>query len=338
MKRRFTFLLLVIVQILRSQVASDTQKVSLLCFGDINLGRTLGQMLLQGNVDYPFAKVRDRIQQADITFANLESIISDQNGETVSPQSNIIFCAPPVAADVLRNASISIVSLANNHAFDYGEKGIRDTRRFLDSAGIVWVGLIDKQPDYTPTVFERNGIKIAFLAYTQFINFRKGALYISIFDSNKVSEEIRLARLYADFIVASYHGGREYANDIDSLALSQMNYLVECGANVVIGHHPHVPLGIRKKEQSYIFTSLGNFVFYQPQRFWTQYGLAVNMEITKINNACIVTNIELIPLKAGYQPTFEIEDTVSELLYKRLQKLSNITIEQIEKGYRVELQ
>jgi poly-gamma-glutamate capsule biosynthesis protein CapA/YwtB (metallophosphatase superfamily) len=101
--------------------------LSLLALGDINLGRSVGQEILKGNIDYPFAKCKNMFMRADVLFANLESPVTDQHGETQSPKSNVVFCAPPPASSSLRRSGMFVVSTANNHAFDYGVKGIQET-------------------------------------------------------------------------------------------------------------------------------------------------------------------------------------------------------------------
>ena len=110
-----------------SQGSDSLAFVSLLALGDVNLGRTVGQEILKGNVDYPFEKFKSVLSRGELVVANLECPVTDQNGETQSPKSNVIFCAPPGAAATLRRAGISVAVTANNHAFDYGLKGLQET-------------------------------------------------------------------------------------------------------------------------------------------------------------------------------------------------------------------
>ena len=126
-------LLLMQVPLTLAQSTDSLVSVSLLALGDVNLGRKVGQEILKGNKDYPFEKFGEVLARADVVFANLECPVTDQNGETQSPKSNVIFCAPPDAAATLRRAGVTVVSTANNHAFDYGLKGLRETVKFLAS-------------------------------------------------------------------------------------------------------------------------------------------------------------------------------------------------------------
>ncbi|MCX7983544.1 MAG: CapA family protein [Bacteroidetes bacterium] len=316
--------------------AGDSSVVRLLCLGDINLGRTLGQRLLQGDTGYPFAKIKQYWSENDIVFANLESVISDQGGETVSPHSNVVFCAPPVAANVLQAAHVSIVSLANNHVFDYGVKGINDAVRYLDSCRIAWVGLVvhNRRSTY---LLEKNGITFGFAAYTSILNFQKGKHYVSLFDSVRIQNDMQWLKSNADFIVASYHGGREYSDDEDTTALGDMEFIAKSGANIVVGHHPHVPLGIHKVGTTYILSSLGNCIFNQPQHSWTKYGLIAEFLVSKSSSGIRIASLKVIPIRAGYQPHFVLNVGEREALVQRLKYLSTVPFQYYEKGNSIEV-
>ena len=191
--------------IARTQDPDTAVSVSLLALGDVNLGRTVGQEILKGKTDFPFKKFDTVLTRAEIVFANLECPVTDQNGETQSPKSNVIFCAPPGAGATLRHAGITIVSTANNHAFDYGLKGLRETISFLRRDSIRFVGtLLNAGEEFAPVIIERNGIKFGILAYTQTVNIRgtwKGL--ISLFDSAGYGFIPLLLKSSSFFILAS---------------------------------------------------------------------------------------------------------------------------------------
>ena len=158
-----------------AQSSDSLASVSLLALGDVNLGRTVGQEILKGNVDYPFEKFGDVLKRAEIVFANLECPVTDQNGETQSLKSNVIFCAPPSAATTLRRAGVTVVSTANNHAFDYGFKGLRETIKFLNQDSINFTGTVaDSGVEFAPVIIERNNVRIGIVAYTQTVNMVRG--------------------------------------------------------------------------------------------------------------------------------------------------------------------
>ena len=311
---------------------------SFLALGDINLGRLVGQEILKGNLDYPFEKFGNVLQRADIIFANLECPITDQNGETQSPKSNIIFCAPPAASTTLKRAGITVVSTANNHAFDYGLKGLRETIQFLNGDNIQFTGTVsDSGKEFLPVIINCNGIRIGILAYTQFVNIQGPWIgMISVFDSTQAHSDIELLRSKVDFIIVSYHGGDEYKEYIGISADRQIKLLAEFGADIVVGHHPHVPQGIDLHNGCLIFYSLGNAVFNQPQRYWTQRSYAVLFNFKIWNGQKKISSIELIPFHPGLQIETNLSDVDTRKLMDRIKKLSNVIISKKERGYFVE--
>ena len=322
-----------------AQNPDSLASVSLLALGDVNLGRTVGQEILKGNVDYPFEKFGDVLKRAEIVFANLECPVTDQNGETQSLKSNVIFCAPPGAAATLRRSGVTVVSTANNHAFDYGFKGLRETIKFLKQDSINFTGTVtDSGANFTPVIIERNNIRIGVVAYTQTVNMVRGIKsgLISVFDSARAQREVRALKNNVDFVLASYHGGEEYKDISGKSAEEEMKLLADFGVDVVFGHHPHVPQGIEIYHGCWMFHSLGNAVFNQPQRFWTQRSFAVLVEFEKRNEQKRISSIELIPFRPGYQPATNLGTDDIQKLMDRIQTLSTITITHIERGYFVE--
>jgi len=320
-----------------SQDSDSVKHGSLLALGDVNLGRTVGQEILKGNSDFPFLKFSNVLDRSSMVFANLECPVTDQNGETQSPKSNVIFCAPPDAGGTLRRAGITVVSTANNHAFDYGVKGLQETIEFLRRDTILFTGTV-MQPgeEFTPVIIERYGMKFGFVAYTQTVNFRRRWQgLISNFDSARAWREIHALKSRVDFVIASYHGGDEYKDIPGRSAEREMELLADFGSDIVLGHHPHVPNGIHNVRGCWIFHSLGNAVFNQPQRFWTQRSFAVLFEFESRNGQNKISSIELIPFHPGYQPCTDLKEKEKEELLDRIQKLSTVTITHTERGYFV---
>jgi poly-gamma-glutamate capsule biosynthesis protein CapA/YwtB (metallophosphatase superfamily) len=323
--------------IVLTQNADSVMSVSLLALGDVNLGRTVGQEILKGKIDFAFEKFDSVLALGGIVFANLECPVTDQNGETQSPKSNVIFCAPPEAASALRRAGITVVSTANNHAFDYGLKGLQETIKFLHQDSIRFTGTVmNAGEEFTPAVIERNGIKIGIVAYTQTVNFhKKWKGLISVFDSARAQHEIHALKPLVDFVIASYHGGDEYKDIPGESAEREMKLLAEFGADVVFGHHPHVPNGIEVYRGCWMFHSLGNAVFNQPQRFWTQRSYAALLDMQKRNGQKLISSIELIPFRPGYQPSTDLTGDETQELMNRIQTLSTVSITRTERGYFV---
>jgi len=315
-------------------------RLRLVAFGDVNLGRTLGKRLLREEPAFPFERLKEMTRSADVAMVNLESLISDQNGETEHPRSNYIFCAPPVAVWELKDAGVDVAVTANNHAFDYGVTGVAENIRFLAAAGIMPVGsVIEPEEGMPPGCLERNGIRIAVVAYTASMNFRSGwSGRISAYDSARVARDVRNAREHADVVVANYHGGAEYVDAPTWQARAHMRFLIEAGADVVIGHHPHYLQGVELHRGRPIFASLGNLVFYQPQREWTQVGLGAEL-IWSRRDSIRLDSVRLFPVRAGYQPYFITTPEDVRRIGERVRRLSTVpvTINESESCFLVDL-
>lgn len=337
---KLIFLFIIISCKIVAQTNDSINTFSLLALGDINLGRLVGQKILQGETYFPFEKFDTVLNRADEIFANLESQITDQNGETQSPKSNLIFCAPPQAALSLKQARIFNVSTANNHAFDYGLKGLLETIDYLNNQNILFTGTKKKlYEDFLPIIIERNNIKVGILAYTETVNMSRGVKsgLISIFDSTRAQMEINNLKQLVDFIIVSYHGGDEYKDYPNKTVKNTMKFLAECGVDIIIGHHPHVPQGINKIGNCIVFYSLGNAVFNQPQHYWTQRSFAALIHFYKGKETKKISNIELIPFKTGIQPNIDFDENEEINIIERIKKLSLVNIFQNGGRYFIEL-
>ncbi len=272
--------------------------------GDINLGRQLGKQLVAGKKDFPFLYVRNELSGADITFGNLESQISDQKGQTEG-SSNYVFTGPPQGADELANAGFDVVSTANNHAWDYGLRAMRETLANLKRVGVASAGTGENiEEAYQPAIIERNGWRVAFLAVTGIFNspFETSPArdHVAWADPVVVSLRIKeLRRQGVDVIVVSYHGGVEYSGDPTDETRSFVHSCVDAGADVVVGHHPHVTQGVEFYKGKPIFFSLGNFVFKQFDP-WTDRGLAIRMTFRDTGPP----SVAYLPVAVDFQPRF----------------------------------
>jgi poly-gamma-glutamate capsule biosynthesis protein CapA/YwtB (metallophosphatase superfamily) len=311
--------------------AADTTRVEFLALGDVNLGRRIGKILLAGDTLHPFVNVADTLARYDIVFANLECPISEQNGQTEHPRNNLIFTAPPVAAWSLKRGGITVVSTANNHALDYGVSAAHETLRWLDSLGIGHAGsAMQRQDVYRPTVITRNGIRIALFACTDFINGSpRGWEYsVAAADSGKLFPQLRVWQDSADFRILSYHGGDEYAGRAPERVRVFMRKAAEAGADLVIGHHPHVPHGLERHGRSWIAHSLGNFVFRQPGRFWAEHAIALSVTLVRADSNCSIGSIRVLPVRCDFQPSWLAPGPEFEKVRARIRALSTEGVEE----------
>ncbi len=304
-------------------------RIRLLALGDINLGRAVGQRILEGDTLYPFALVRDTLRKYDIVFGNLESCLSDQHGETQSPRNNLVFTGPPAGAVTLERGGVHIVSTANNHALDYGLAGLRETAAWLRRAGVACVGTAgDSGNAAGPVVIERGGIRLAFFACTDIMN-RPGERwkrFVAAADTAILLPKIREIRGRVDLVIVSYHGGEEYAPRPADRMVRFSRALIAAGASLVLGHHPHVPYGIQRVPGGLIVPSLGNFIFRQPARFWTQRSFALSATIVKDSLGTRIEDCEALPLVAGLRPTFALARADRDTIDRRIRALSSIEV------------
>jgi poly-gamma-glutamate capsule biosynthesis protein CapA/YwtB (metallophosphatase superfamily) len=295
--------------------------VTVLAVGDLNLGRALGKRILSGRKNVTFAKVRDEVSRADIAFANLESQISDQKGVTEG-SSNYVFTAPPAAADEIANAGFDVVSTANNHAWDFGERAMRETMDNMRRVGVATAGTgetIDEA--YTAAVVERKGWRVAFLAVTGVFNspFETSPARDHVAWADPVLVALKIKELRAagvDVVIVSYHGGVEYQPQPTDETRRFARACLDAGADAFVGHHPHVAQGVEWYAGKPIFYSLGNFVFKQFDP-WTDRALAVRMTFHDGGGV----GVEYVPVAVDYQPRFLSADEGAPLL-SRLAGLS----------------
>ena len=245
--------------------------------GDVNLGRACGQRLLTDASFDPWHGIAPLWADADVRFVNLESVLSEQHGETQSPHHPLVFTGPPWGADALARAGIGMVSTANNHAWDYASRGLLETLSNLDRVGIAHAGTgVAEAEAYRPALLRVNGLTIALFAVTQVWNLgvfaqEEARHHVAWADSARLREALQRARTEVDFVVVSYHGGEEYTYEPLPKTRAFVEEMLKLGADAVIGHHPHVTQGVAWQGNKPIFYSLGNLVFDGRSNYpWTR--------------------------------------------------------------------
>lgn len=234
------------------------KQVKVTFVGDCTLGCTSSErekssgfeaFIARYGMEYPFAQVKDIFEQDDCTVINLEGVFYDYDANKVDKTYN--FRAPMSFAEILPLSSIEAASIANNHTGDYGSFGIKSTVLALQDQGVNYFGTTeDTDAAY---ILEKDGVKIGFVA-----------VYISYWWGHK--QQVRdnfdyLRSRGCDVIVACMHGGVEYDTRHDMHQENLANALVSYGADLVVGHHPHVLQGVRVHNGVTTLWSLGNFSF-----------------------------------------------------------------------------
>ena len=273
---------------------TDKQLLTLVFVGDITLDRGVRQMVYkygEGDYIFPFLKIKPHLQEADLLFGNLESIISDKGTRVGSTYS---FRAEPEAIRGLTYAGFDVVSVANNHIFDYGREAMEDSFLRLKNSGIAYTGGgFTEGEAYSPLFREIKGTKIAFLAYTNLASSywtaqeeRSG---IALLEEERMKKDIKKASQQADLVVVSLHYGQEYSSEPNDFQVDITQAAIEAGAHLVVGHHPHVVQPVEKYQQGYIAYSLGNFIFDQSFSEETMRGLILKVVLEDGNIKEIVS-------------------------------------------------
>ncbi|MDT8382343.1 MAG: CapA family protein [Brevefilum sp.] len=247
---------------------TSSQHITLMAVGDIMLGRTIADLILNEGYQAPFAFTADTLSSADVTIGNLECPISNR-GEAA--KKYYVFRAPLDAAKSLSFAGFDILSLGNNHILDYGQQGLIDTITALESENILVVGAgLDASQAYAPQFFELNGLKLAFLSYVDvpttdfdYFNWEAGVERTGIAwaHADRVREGVQFAKEEADIVIVLLHNGYEFWQKVSDRQQEIAKLAIDSGASLVIGSHPHVLQRIEGYKDGLIAYSMGNFVF-----------------------------------------------------------------------------
>ncbi len=254
---------------LHKELSADNV-VRLAAVGDIMLDRSLGYGIRSGDLLYPFANVIELLQSADITVGNLESALGN-SGEPVG--KSYTFRAPAEAAISLELAGFDILSLANNHAMDFGPDSLLQAIDLLEERSIATIGAgANEQAARERVIVETNGFEIAFLAYvnvpvevtgfdTQTWDAGPDTPGLSWAIPEKIAEDVTLAQSVADVVVVLLHSGYEFVEQPSPAQVEASKTAIDAGASLVIGHHSHLLQGVEFYNDGLIVYGLGNFAF-----------------------------------------------------------------------------
>lgn len=207
-----------------------------------------------GNFTYPFEKTWEFLKSADLTFGNLESPLVS-NCPTID--TGMIFCADPKAIEGLTKSGFDILGLANNHILNYGQAGLRQTIEILKKENIYPL-LQNKEQ-----IVEIKGTKFGFLGFD----------LTGTYNQKQILEKIKEEKTRVDILIVSFHWGEEYAKKPSAGQIELAHLAIEGGADLILGHHPHVIQPTEEYEGKLIVYSLGNFIFDQPWSEETKKGL-----------------------------------------------------------------
>lgn len=210
---------------------------------------------------YPFERALPLFEGADLLIGNLEGTFTDR-GEALDKRYT--FRTPPHLAQGLADAGFDAVSLANNHSFDFGRDGLVDTIDALEAVDVTPFGAgPDADAAYAPALFEIEGQTVALLGLNAIGGTRAATDVQSgvAWADTDAEAAVRSAVALADYVIVMIHAGVEYSSTPTEPQSAFARSVIDAGADVVVGHHPHALQPWEAYEDGLILHSLGNFVF-----------------------------------------------------------------------------
>lgn len=257
-----------------AKVAEDAESEFTATFvGDMMFGRHVQDAKDLHGTDHLFKYVEDFFETSDYATGNFENPIltlEEENYEELDKQIHLH--AEKESIETLQKLGFTTVNLANNHTMDYGEEGLLDTTSEFERIGLDYVGAGQDLEEATEIHYaEYDDLTVATLGYTDALvegfsalGYRAG---VARLDPAEVLPKIKEASENADLVFVNVHWGQEYDKDPHPRQKKLGRAMVDAGADVIIGHHPHVLQEVEKYNNGIIFYSLGNFIFDQG---WTR--------------------------------------------------------------------
>ena len=265
---------------------------------------------------YFLEKVAPIFEKDDYTIVNLETVLSDNKLQKISKDHSPAYWYYSKASntDILTSSSVEAVSLANNHYGDYGEKGRQDTIAAVEAAGLLY-GTNDKT-----FYLEKNGYRIAVICHGLWSDWQ----------SRDIIARIQKEEANSDFQIVYYHGGKERVHKPEQWRINASRKLVDAGADLVVGNHPHVLQPMENYNGVDIIYSMGNFCFghgKRPENRTVIYQLT--LKIT--NEGELKTKLwELIPCYVytgeinNYQPAPIVDETEKQIVLDFMQGIREL--------------
>ena len=257
------------VSIVKDTLSPVKDTLSIVAVGDVMIGSGFpaGKLPKDDAVE-SFKEVKPFLN-GDIVFGNLEGAILDSGNSEKCRNSKAGTCyafrMPDRYGKILKEAGFSLMSTANNHANDFGETGRRNTARVLDEVGIYHAGPVENKS----VVFEKEGIRYGFCAFSPNSNM------LSVNDLEQATDLVKELRPMADIVIVSFHGGAEGASHTHVPRQNEYFFgenrgnvykfahaVIDAGADIVLGHGPHVTRAVEVYKQKFIAYSMGNFNTY----------------------------------------------------------------------------
>lgn len=283
------------------------ENVSIAVTGDVMFARNMAGVLSTDS--NPFAGVDNVTSKADLLLINFENAATDSASAV---KGDVPLKTSTSLVSLAKDNNNTIAALANNHAFDYGIDGMHDTIDALQSNGITVIGAGNNvQEAHSPVTQEINGRKITVFNYMDSQNFAEYSQDVmpianethagySAYDKDVAQADIKAAKENgSDFVLVYFHYGNEYSRSPNEYQINYSHEVIDAGADIVLGSHPHVTQGIEMYNGKPIFYSLGNFIFDQSNTA-THRAYFVGIDLVNDTGECTVYPVDIV----GYLPQF----------------------------------
>ena len=254
--------------------------IRIVAVGDIMLDRSIRSVAntyFEGSYD-PFFVELKKFAQGSVLFGNLEGPISDKGSKRGSIYS---FRMSPSALEALKNTGFSVLSFANNHIGDFGQEAYDDTILRAKNEGLPLIGIVPTPNASQLVITTQGGVRIGWLGYTDVgpawmapTDTHHG---VGLLDEAQLVKDITVAQPQVDMLIISLHWGNEYETRANAHQRDIAHSAIDAGADVILGHHPHVAQEIEEYNGGVIAYSLGNFVFDQNFSADTHFGLVLEI-------------------------------------------------------------
>jgi poly-gamma-glutamate capsule biosynthesis protein CapA/YwtB (metallophosphatase superfamily) len=307
-------------------------KVTIAAIGDVMMHEPqIKSGKTKSGYDYRkfFKAVQPYLSNTDLTVANLETTLAG-NSKPYSGYPR--FNSPDQLLDALKYSGVDIITTANNHSNDTGEKGIIRTYSTIKKNGFMVTGTAPTEKERKGILVEKNGIKLGFLSYTEHTNglpVAKGKPYlVNLIDPVKIASDIKdIKQQGAEYVLVSLHWGTEYQRNANEKQKKTALKVLQAGADVILGSHPHVQQQIEKMmvngQEKLVVYSMGNFISNQSDPY-TDEGVIVYLDIMKDSKTGKIklTNTSFIPtLVNKYKKSEKTEYTVVPLPTKTAENI-----------------
>ncbi|MCX6780967.1 MAG: CapA family protein [Candidatus Magasanikbacteria bacterium] len=284
-----TFFAMRLLPVQAEKIASPNS-LYMIFAGDIMLDRNvfLSSMADHNNFEPPFLLIAPELTHYDVRVANLEGPITDAAFNAKRAHAMSFTFNPKFAPELVKH--FDVVSLANNHTYNFQQAGLDSTKKYLVASGVQYFGDPLNRKDGAAWIVEKNGFKIAFVGYHAFSQPEKISVPI-------ISDVIRDMKTRADFVIVMPHWGVEYAPKQSRAQIAAGHAFIDAGADAVIGGHPHVVEPMELYKGKPIYYSLGNFIFDQYFSKETMQGEMVSVVLTRDADGKISPQFSIVPFK-----------------------------------------